>query len=290
MTTEMGRGILCVWFGLLSCCLGFATAAQSKYWVAVAKEDCQPSKNCSTLDEYARAGAFSQSNVVWIFKKGEHSLKQSMIAISNVSNVTFTGETACEYGHHRSCIVKCRKRKICMFLFVASRNITILHLHFVYYQAARNPVSLYHLQQHFPRGESLCYTQNLQFPIAVMQFNNCIHDRKWVFIDTTHLTVRNTTFVGRNSHWAVVRPSGCYYVVNCQFNDLHLAQTLSSDSQHYFMVVLRGTQDSFMLSLNMHYNEFNADHFLPPKSFYKTVVKEEVMMTTLLCTSYLMSH
>ena len=275
----MGSNSLCVWLGLLSCCLGFVAAVQNEYWVATTQEDCQPSKNCSTLDEYARAGAFSQSNVVWIFKKGEHSLKQSMIAITNVSNVTFTGETACEYGHHRSCIVKCRRNTICMFLFVASRNITILHLHFVYGQAARDPVSLYHMQKHLPKGERLCYNQNLQFPIAAMQFNNCIHDRKWVFIDTTHLTVRNTTFEGRKSYWAVVRPSGYYDVVNCQFNDLHLAQTLSSDPQHYFMVVLRGTQDSFMLSLNMHYNEFNADHFLPPTSFYKTVVKEEVMMT-----------
>ena len=277
----MEKGSLCVWLGFLSYCIGLTTAEHSTNWVAPSGEECDTTENCTTLEEYARRGAFSQSNVVWIFKEGEHVLKQSMLVISNVSNVTFTGETACERGHHGSCIVKCRRNSICMLLFVASNNITIQYLYFVYYQAARNPVSLYHLQRHLPKEEGLCYNQkNLQFPLSIMQFNNCIHDRKWVFIDTIHLTVRNITFVGRKSYWAVVRPSGHYEVTNCQFNDLHLAQTFpSEDPQHYFMLVLRGTHSSFMLSFNMQHVEFNADHFLPPKSLYLTVAKEEIMMT-----------
>ena len=246
--------------------------------MAPTKDDCQHEENCNTLEEYVKTGAFNQSNVMWIFKKGEHVLKPSITAISNVTDVTFTGETDCEHGHHR-CTVKCRRRSTCMLLFVGSRNITILHLYFDYHGANRKSVSQFHLQQYIPK-ERLCYNQTLGFSISEMHFNNCLDNRKLVFVDTTHLTVRNATFTGRNSYWAVVRPSGRYDMINCQFHELYLAQSLPSpETQHYFMVVLRAPENGLLLSLNMQNNEFNADYFLPPKSFYSTVSNDEVMMT-----------
>ena len=56
----------------------------STSWVAPAKEDCQYKENCSTLEEYAKTGAFKQSNVAWIFKEGEHVLNGT----TNVHNAT----------------------------------------------------------------------------------------------------------------------------------------------------------------------------------------------------------
>ena len=264
LTAEMGRtDCLLLGLQLLSCYIGFTTAEQSKYLVAPAKEDCQSRVNCSTLEEYARTKAFiNQSNVVWMFKEGKHILNSTIVAFAKVHNVTLTGSSKCS--------IHCRGEQACMFLFVASSNITISNLHFIH-QDTLKPVSDEALKQHLPEDENLCYNHSIGFPssIAYAHFRNCLHDRSWVFVDVVHITVSNVEFKGRHSYWAVVRPNGNYKVLNCQFYDLLLAQSSQSgDPQHYLTVVLRKPHtNQSTLTFLITNSSFNSRSYLPSESF-----------------------
>ena len=82
LRAEMGKtglGPLLLSLQLLSYCIGLTTAEQNKYWVAPAGEECHARKNSTTLEEYARTGAFSQSNVVWSFEEGNHTLNSTIV-------------------------------------------------------------------------------------------------------------------------------------------------------------------------------------------------------------------
>ena len=235
-----------------------------------AQKHRQPRENCSTLEEYAIKGAFNRSNVVWIFKEGKHILNGNIVAFSDVHNVTLTGSKACEQNISK-CSIHCRGKRACMFLFVASSNITISNLHFIHQDTLDlKPVDVNTLTQHLP-GEKLCYNNSLGFPSSKTSagFNNCLHDRSWVFADVVNMTVSNVTFEGRNSYWAVVRPNGSYKVLNCQFYNLFLAQTSQSgDPQHYLTVVLRKPHtNQSTLTFLITNSSFNSRSYLPSKSF-----------------------
>ena len=245
-------------------------AAQSEYCVTPAQKHRQPRENCSTLEEYAIEGAFNRSNVVWIFKEGKHILNGNIVAFSDVHNVTLTGSKACEQNISK-CSIHCEGEQACMFLFVASSNITISNLRFIHQDTLElEPVSVKALAQHLP-GVNLCYNHSLGFPssIAYAYFNNCLHDRSWVFVDVAHITVSNVEFKGRHSYWVVVRPNGSYKVLNCQFYDLFLAQTSQSgDPQHYLTVVLRKPHtNQSTLTFLITNSSFNSRSYLPSKSF-----------------------
>ena len=169
LTAEMGKiGSLILMLQLLSCCAGFTTAEQSEYWVAPTTQDCETTgQNCSTLEEYARTGAFSQSNVVWIFKEGKHTLKGTIVAFSKVHNVTLTGASACEQDIN-NCTIYCEGKQACMFLFVASSNITISNLYIAHQDIFDlNPVNENTLRLHLPEDEDLCYNHTLGFPSSM---------------------------------------------------------------------------------------------------------------------------
>ena len=265
---KSGSFFLSLW--LLSCCLG--VIAESEYWVVPAKEDCQHKENCGTLEEYVKTGAFNQSNVVWIFKKGELVLNGTIVPFTNVHNVTLIGSRECEPPAVNNCTIECKGDQVCMFLFVTSHNITIGNLCFVHQDTFDlSPVSENTLRHYLPENESLCYSHSLGFPKSMthVYFKNCLHDRSWVFIDTVHVTARNVNFTGRNSYWAVVRPNGNYMVLNCQFHKLFLAQSSTSgDPQHYMTVVLRKPPTipstfAFLITNS----SFNSTNFLPTKDF-----------------------
>ena len=265
---EMSKiGPLLLGLQLLSCCLGFCMAAQREYCVTPAQKHRQPRENCSTLEEYAIEGAFNRSNVVWIFKKGKHILNGNIVAFSDVHNVTLTGSKACEQNIS-NCSIHCEGEQACMFLFVASSNITISNLHFIHQDTLDlKPVNVTH---HLP-GENLCYNNSLSFDSSKTSagFNNCLHDRSWVFVDVVNMTVSNVKFKGRNSYWAVVRPSGNYKVMNCHFDNLSLAQSSTSgDPQHYLTVVLRKPQtNQCTLTFHITNSRFKSCSYLPSEIF-----------------------
>ena len=267
----MGRtGSLFLGLQLLSCYIGFTTAEQSKYLVAPAKEDCQFRENCSTLEEHAREGDFNQSNAMWIFMEGKHILNGSIVVFSKVHNVTLTGSKTCEQQDVKKCTIHCRGNQACMFLFVTSYNVTISNLHFIQNIPDLHPVNVNTLKQYLPRDENLCYNHSLGFPSSLthVHFNNCLHDRSWVFVDVVHVTVNNVNFVGRNSYWAVVRPSGNYKVLKCQFYHLFLAQSLlSGDPQHYLTVVLRNPhKKQSKLTFLITNSHFKSSDYVPSES------------------------
>ena len=174
----------------------------NKYWVAPAGEECDTTENCTTLKEYARTGAFSQSNVVGIFEEGNHTLNGTIVVFSEVHNVTLTGNTACEQSIS-NCTIYCEGKQACMFLFVASSNITISNLRFIHQDALElDPVNVTTLQLNLPKDEPLCYNHTLDFPSSMTQahFNNCLHHRSWVFVDVAHVTVNKVNFGGRNTY------------------------------------------------------------------------------------------
>ena len=235
-----------------------------------AQKHRQPRENCSTLEEYAIEGAFNRSNVVWIFKEGKHILNGNIVAFSDVHNVTLTGSKACEQNISK-CSIHCEGEQACMFLFVASSNITISNLHFIHQDTLElEPVSVKALAQYLPEATHLCYNHSLGFPssIAYAYFKNCLHDRSWVFVDVGHITVSNVEFKGRNSYWAVVRPNGNYKVLNCQFYNLFLAQTSQSgDPQHYLTVVLRKPHtNQSTLTFLITDSRFESQSYLPLES------------------------
>ena len=135
LTAEMGKpGPLLFGLQLLSYAIGLTTAEQSQYWVAASGEERHARKNCTTLEEYARTGAFSQSNVVWIFEEGKHTLNGTIVVFPKVHNVTLTGSSSCKQNISK-CTIHCEGKQACMFLFVASSNITIRNLHFIHQDA-----------------------------------------------------------------------------------------------------------------------------------------------------------
>ena len=293
----MGKtGALLVILQLLSYCIGLTTAEQNKYWVAPAGEECHARKNCTTLEEYARTGAFNQSNVVWIFGEGKHTLNGTIVVFSEVHNVTLTGNTACEQSISK-CTIYCEGKQACMFLFVASSNITVSNLEFIHQDALDlNPVIERTLQQYLPKNESLCYNHTLRFPLFLKyaHFKNCICDRSWVFVDVVNVTVSSVKFIGRNSYWAVVRPNGNYRLLNCKFYKLFLAQSsVSGDPQHYLTVVLREPQsdtkqDQGILTFLIANSHFHSHTYLPSESFNENTNSGE--STTDLVMAYPVVH
>ena len=284
LRAEMGKpSTLLVALQLLSYCIGLTTAEQGKYWVAPAGEKCDARKNCTTLEEYARTGAFSRSNVVWIFEEGKHTLNGGIVSFSEVHNVSLTGNTACEQSIS-NCTIHCEGEQACMFLFVASSNITISNLRFIYQDALDlNPVIETTLQQYLPNNETLCYNHTLHFPtfIQYSHFENCICDRSWVFVDVVNVTVSSVTFIGRNSYWAVVRPNGNYRLLNCKFHELFLAQSsVSGDPQHYLTVVLKEPQSDTKqnqgkLTFLIANSHFHSHTYLPSESFNENTTSGE---------------
>ena len=270
-TAEMGKpGSLLLGLQLLSYCIGLTTAEQNKYWVAPAGEECHARKNCSTLEEYARTGAFRRSNVVWIFEEGKHTLNGTIVVFSKVHNVTLTGNTACGQSNSK-CTIHCEGKQACMFLFVASSNITISTLHFIHQDALDlDPVNVTTLQHHLSNKEPLCYNHTLGFPTSMTQahFNNCLHHRSWVFVDVVHVTVNKVNFGGRNSYWAVVRPNGNYSIMKCKFYKLSLAQSsVSGDPQHYLTVVLRKPHTNVSaLTFLIANSRFTSSTYMPTES------------------------
>ena len=242
-----------------------------------AQKHRQPRENCSTLEEYAIEGAFNWSNVVWIFKEGKHILSGNIVAFSDVHNVTLTGSKACEQNISK-CSIHCEGEQACMFLFVASSNITISNLRFIH-QDTLEPVSDEALKQHLPEDETLCYNHRLGIPSLSADFKNCLQDRSWVFVDVAHVTVRNVKFEGRHSYWAVVRPNGDYTVMNCQFYNLVLTQfSWFKDPQHYLSVVLRNThRNQSTLTLLITNSNFTSRNYLPSESEGNTTRLEAVM-------------
>ena len=267
----MGKpGPLLLGLQLLSYCIGLTTAEQNKYWVAPAGEECHARKNCATLEEYARTGAFNQSNVVWIFEEGKHTLNGTIVVFSKVHNVTLTGNTACGQSNSK-CTIHCEGKQACMFLFVASSNITISTLHFIHQDALDlDPVNVTTLQQYLPNKEPLCYNHTLGFPTSMIpaHFNNCLHHRSWVFVDVVHVTVNKVNFGGRNSYWAVVRPNGNYSIMKCKFYKLSLAQSsVSGDPQHYLTVVLRNPHTNVSaLTFLIANSRFTSSTYMPTES------------------------
>ena len=280
---------------LLSWCHGFCMAAQSVYWVAPTIQDCQAGENCNTLKEYARAGAFHQSNVVWIFKEGKHLLHGNIVVFSKVHNVTLTSSRTCEQQGINNCTIHCTGKQACMFLFVRSYNITVRNLCFIHQESlGLKSVSVKKLRQHLPENETLCYNHSIRFPssMAHARFKNCLHDRNWVFVDVVHVTVSNVTFVGINSYWAVVRPKGNYKVMNCQFYNLYLAQTsLSGDPQHYLTVVLRKPHtNQNLLTFLITNSYFTSYKYLPLTSFIMKSKKSHSNTTGLEAMAYPVVH
>ena len=280
----MGKqGTLLLGLQLLSYCFGLTTAEQNKYWVAPAGEECHARKNCTTLEEYARTGAFSQSNVVWIFEEGKHTLNSTIVVFSEVHNVTLTGNTACEQSIS-NCTIHCEGKQACMFLFVASSNITISNLHFIHQDALDlNPVNVTTLQQYLPNKEPLCYNHTLDFPSSMTQahFKNCLHHRSWVFVDVVHVTVNKVNFGGRNTYWAVVRPNGNYSIMRCKFYKLSLAQSLvSGDPQHYLTVVLRKPHTNVsILTFLIANSRFSSSTYMPTESILNKWKNESIGTT-----------
>ena len=270
-TAEMGKpGTLFLGLQLLSYCIGLTRAEQSQYWVAPSGEECDTTKNCTTLEEYARTGAFSWSNVVWIFEEGKHTLNGTIVVFSKVHNVTLTGSSSCKQSVSK-CTIHCEGKQACMFLFVASSNITIRNLHFIHQDALDlDPVNATTLQQYLPNKEPLCYNHTLGFPSSMTyaHFNNCLHHRSWVFVDVVHVTVNKVNFGGRNSYWAVVRPNGNYSIMKCKFYYLSLAQSsVSGDPQHYLTVVLRKPHTNVSaLTFLIANSRFSSSTYMPTES------------------------
>ena len=267
----MGKpGPLLFGLQLLSCAIGLTTAEQSQYWVAASGEERHARKNCTTLEEYARTGGFSQSNVVWIFEEGKHTLNGTIVVFSKVHNVTLTGSSSCKQSDSK-CTIHCEGKQACMFLFVASSNITIQNLRFIYQAALDlNPVNVTTLQQYLLKDEPLCYNHTLGFPSSMTyaHFNNCLHHRSWVFVDVVHVTVNKVNFGGRNSYWAVVRPNGNYSIMKCKFYYLSLAQSsVSGDPQHYLTVVLRKSHTNVSaLTFLIANSRFSSSTYMPTES------------------------
>ena len=281
-----GRGSLALWLGLLCCCLGVASSRSSKHWVAPFKKACHGKANCNTLKEYVRIRAFSQSNVVWSFKKGRHVLNGAIVPFMNVRNVTLIGSKECEPPNVDNCTIQCRGDQVCMFLFVTSHNITIKNLRFVHQDTLDlNPVNRNTLKQYLPGEKTFCYSHSLGFPLSMAHahYNNCLHDRSWVFVDTVHVTVSNVNFTGTNNYWAIVRPNGIHQVLNCQFYRLVLVQASKSDPQHFMTIVLRKTERSqsalkFLIA-NSIFNSKTTYPSFTNKPLTKNISRQSVPMT-----------
>ena len=204
------------------------------------------------------------------FEEGKHTLNSTIVVFSDVHNVTLRGSSSCEQNINNYTIY-CEGKQACMFLFVASSNITISNLHFIHQDAFDlDPVNVTTLQQYLPNKEPLCYNHMLGFPtsLSYAHFNNCLHHRSWVFVDVAHVTVNKVIFEGRNSYWAVVRPNGNYSIMKCKFYKLSLAQSLvSADPQHYLTVVLRKPHTNVSaLTFLIANSRFSSSTYMPTES------------------------
>lgn len=237
--------------------------------VAPTEEDCGSKPHCNTLQGYNESSAFLQSNMVWKFMKGNHSLPGGVIRFVNVSNVLLTGEPQCEVTA-TACSIHCEAEHVCMLLFASSSAITIQHLNFVYPKRFLRPLTNDStVEEELGRlGVKPCYSNDsftVQEPYA--EYKNCIDDRSWVFLDVHNVTVKSVRFTGYHSHWAIVRPSGNYTIQGTEFSNMYLAPylntSLSQSLEHQITIVLSRPASSKPTNIEVLDGQFSASSYFP---------------------------
>ena len=247
-------------------------AQEERRWVAPREEDCTPNKtHCNTLQGYNEDGAFNRSKTEWTFMKGKHSLSGGVSSFVNASNIVLTGEPQCE-GAITECSIHCEGEQVCMFLFASSNNITIQYLHFVYPKHFLHPLtnSTVVEDEVERQGVERCYTNDDMDQENYERYNNCIHDRSWVFLNVHNVTVRSVRFTGYHSHWAIISPSGNYLLHRTEFSDVYLAPycntSLPQSPGHLMSVVLSRPMSSAATNIELQYGQFNATSYFPELS------------------------
>ena len=242
-------------------------AQGEEYWVTPTEEDCGSKSNCNTLQGHNESGAFLQSNTVWKFMKGNHSLPGGVTRFFNVSNVLLTGEHQCEVTA-TACSIHCEAEHVCMLLFASSSTITIQHLHFVYPERFLHPLTNDStVKEELDRlGVNNCYCGN-GVKEQYAEYKNCIADRSWVFLNVHNVTVKSVRFTGYHSHWAIVQPSGNYVMQGTEFSNMYLAPYLNTSlpqsPEHQLTIVLSRPASKMPANIEVIDGQFSASSYFP---------------------------